>query len=133
MERFSLNTGLSVNQRQELSIQPRMLQAIEVLLGVIKRSKSATMHGLDEELRSGLSQSNNMDYLFEFVNPILEWCEAEDEKTCNDIMKKCEFEYETFPGEFIKAILKINNMVKKKVKKFFMIAFEARWVSAFLR
>lgn len=68
---------------------------------------------MDEELRSGLSQSNNMDYLFEFVNPILEWCEAEDEKTCKDIMKKCEFEYETFPGEFIKAILKINNMVNE--------------------
>jgi hypothetical protein len=28
-------------------------------------------------------------------------------------MKKCEFEYETFPGEFIKAILKINNMVNE--------------------
>jgi superfamily II RNA helicase len=67
----------------------------------------------DEELRCGLSQSNNLDYLFEFVNPILEWCEAEDEKTCKDIMKKCEFEYETFPGEFIKAILKINNMVNE--------------------
>jgi superfamily II RNA helicase len=68
---------------------------------------------MDEELRSGISQANNLDYLFEFVNPILEWCEAEDEKTCKDIMKKCEFEYETFPGEFIKAILKINNMVNE--------------------
>ena len=67
----------------------------------------------DEELRSGLSQSNNLEYLFEFVNPILNWCEAEDEKTCKDIMKTCEFEYETFPGEFIKAILKINNMVNE--------------------
>ena len=68
---------------------------------------------MDEELRSGISQANNLDYLFEFVNPILEWCEAEDEKTCKDIMKKCEFEFETFPGEFIKAILKINNMVNE--------------------
>ena len=67
----------------------------------------------DEELRCGLSQSNNLEYLFEFVNPILDWCEAEDEKTCKNIMKTCEFEYETFPGEFIKAILKINNMVNE--------------------
>jgi hypothetical protein len=28
-------------------------------------------------------------------------------------MKTCEYEYETFPGEFIKAILKINNMVNE--------------------
>ena len=68
---------------------------------------------MDEELRSGISQANNLDYLFEFVNPILEWCEAEDEKTCKDIMKKCEFEYETFPGEFIKSVLKIYNMVNE--------------------
>ena len=68
---------------------------------------------MEEELRSGISQSNNLDYLFEFVNPILNWCESDDEKTCKDIMKKCEFEYETFPGEFIKAILKINNMVNE--------------------
>ena len=68
---------------------------------------------MEEELRSGISQANNLDYLFEFVNPILNWCEAEDDKTCKDIMKKCEFEYETFPGEFIKAILKINNMVNE--------------------
>jgi superfamily II RNA helicase len=67
----------------------------------------------DEELRCGLSQSNNLEYLFEFVNSILDWCEAEDESTCKTIMKKCEFEYETFPGEFIKAILKINNMVNE--------------------
>jgi superfamily II RNA helicase len=68
---------------------------------------------MDEELRSGISQANNLDYLFEFVNPILNWCEAGDEKTCKDIMKNCEFEYETFSGEFIKAILKINNMVNE--------------------
>ena len=68
---------------------------------------------MEEELRSGISQANNLDYLFEFVNPILNWCEAEDDKTCKDIMKKCEYEYETFPGEFIKAILKINNMVNE--------------------
>tara|TARA_B110000967_G_scaffold4416_1_gene4416 strand:+ start:3793 stop:6339 length:2547 start_codon:yes stop_codon:yes gene_type:complete len=70
-------------------------------------------HYMDEELRDGLDKSNNLDYLFELVNPLLDWCEAEDEKTCKDIMKKCEFEYETFPGEFIKAILKINNMVNE--------------------
>lgn len=68
---------------------------------------------MDEELSSGISHSDNLNYLFEFVNPILDWCEAEDEKSCKDIIKKCEFEYETFPGEFVKAILKINNIVNE--------------------
>jgi superfamily II RNA helicase len=43
----------------------------------------------------------------------LNWCESEDEKTCKEIIQKCEYEYEVFPGEFIKAILKINNMVNE--------------------
>ena len=30
-----------------------------------------------------------------------------------EIIHKCEYEYEIFPGEFIKAILKINNMVNE--------------------
>jgi superfamily II RNA helicase len=68
---------------------------------------------MDEESRSGLNTSNNLDYLFEFVNPILNWCESDNEKTCKEIMRSCEYEYETFPGEFIKAILKINNMVNE--------------------
>jgi superfamily II RNA helicase len=68
---------------------------------------------MDEESRSGLNTSTNLDYLFEFVNPILNWCESDNEKTCKEIMRSCEYEYETFPGEFIKAILKINNMVNE--------------------
>ena len=68
---------------------------------------------MDEENKLKTNPSNNLDYLFELVNPIMKWCEAEDEKACKDIMKKCEYEHETFPGEFIKAILKINNMVNE--------------------
>jgi superfamily II RNA helicase len=68
---------------------------------------------MNEELRHGIETNDNLNCLFELVNPILNWCESEDEKTCKDIIQKCEYEYEIFPGEFIKAILKINNMVNE--------------------
>ena len=51
--------------------------------------------------------------MFEMVNPILEWCNSEDEQNCKSILNKCQQEYTVFPGEFIKAILKINNMVNE--------------------
>jgi len=38
---------------------------------------------------------------------------VENENTCKTIIQTCEYEYEIFPGEFIKAILKINNMVNE--------------------
>ena len=51
--------------------------------------------------------------MFELVNPILKWCESEDERTCKEIIQECECKYEIFTGEFIKAILKMNNMVNE--------------------
>jgi len=67
----------------------------------------------NEELRHGIETTDNLNCLFELVNPILNWCESEEEKTCKEIIQKCDYEYEIFPGEFIKAILKINNMVNE--------------------
>ena len=67
----------------------------------------------NEEIRHGIQTNANLSYLFELVNPILNWCESEDENTCKTIIQTCEYEYEIFPGEFIKAILKINNMVNE--------------------
>jgi hypothetical protein len=47
------------------------------------------------------------------VNPILNWCESTDELTCKEIIASCEYTYEIFAGEFIKSILKINNLVNE--------------------
>ena len=68
---------------------------------------------MNEEFRHGIETTDNLNCLFELVNPILNWCESDDEKTCKEIIQKCDYEYEIFPGEFIKAILKINNMVNE--------------------
>jgi len=78
-------------------------------------SSLETIYGnyMNEELRHGIETTDSLNCLFEIVNPILNWCESDDEKTCKEIIQKCEYEYEIFPGEFIKAILKINNMVNE--------------------
>lgn len=67
----------------------------------------------NEELRYNIETNDSVTYMFEMVNPILEWCNSEDEQTCKSILNKCQLEYNVFPGEFIKAILKINNMVNE--------------------
>jgi len=68
---------------------------------------------LNEELRYNIQPTDALNYIFELVNPILKWCESSDEKTCKEIIKECEYNYDIFTGEFIKAILKINNMVNE--------------------
>ena len=66
-----------------------------------------------EELRYNIETNDSSLYIFELVNPILNWCECENEQSCKEIIKKCEYDFDIFTGEFIKAILKINNMVNE--------------------
>jgi len=63
------------------------------------------------------SDVDNLNISFELVSYIHEWCISDDELTCKTILHKCESEFQIFTGEFIKTILKINNMVNE-IKKF---------------
>ena len=65
------------------------------------------------EQNRGISNSDQLSYTFELVNPILNWCESQDELACKAIIQSCEHEFEIFTGEFIKTILKINNIVNE--------------------
>jgi superfamily II RNA helicase len=68
---------------------------------------------MNEELKFKVETNNNTSYMFEMVNPILDWCKCEDDTSCKSILNECNITYNVFPGEFIKAILKINNMVNE--------------------
>ena len=68
---------------------------------------------ITEELRFDVKPTDSLGYIFELVLPILNWCESDDEQTCKAIIQKCEHDNQIFTGEFIKAILKINNIVNE--------------------
>jgi len=68
---------------------------------------------ITEEIRYNIKSTDSLDCIFELVNPILKWCECEDELACKRIIQECEYEYEIFTGEFIKAILKMNNIANE--------------------
>lgn len=66
-----------------------------------------------EEINNGLENTDTLNYTFELVNPILNWCESNNDYNCKEIISSCEYKHEIFAGEFIKSILKINNMVNE--------------------
>ena len=68
---------------------------------------------MTKELRYNIKSNDSLECTFELVNSVLKWCESEDELDCKRIIYECEHNYEIFTGEFIKAILKINNMVNE--------------------
>jgi len=53
---------------------------------------------------------------FDLIDYVIKWCECENESECKKILKQISLEKEIFLGEFIKAILKINNITSEMEK-----------------
>jgi superfamily II RNA helicase len=53
---------------------------------------------------------------FDLIDYIIKWCECENENDCKKIIQQISLEKEIFLGEFIKAILKINNITSEMEK-----------------
>jgi len=80
---------------------------------LLTKLKNTYEEYLTEENRYDIHSNDSLGFIFEFVNPILKWCESDNEQKCKEIIKECEYNYDVFTGEFIKAILKINNLVNE--------------------
>ena len=80
---------------------------------LLTKLKNTYEEYLTEENRYDIHSNDTLGFIFEFVNPILKWCESDNEQKCKEIIKECEYNYDVFTGEFIKAILKINNLVNE--------------------
>jgi superfamily II RNA helicase len=69
-----------------------------------------------------VEDENNMDtgvdynMHFDLINYIAEWCESENAEQCKCVLQKMEREKDIFLGEFVKALLKINNISSEMEK-----------------
>ena len=50
------------------------------------------------------------EYNFDLIDYVFQWCNCSNEHECKYIIDLMKCETEIFLGEFIKAILKINNI-----------------------
>jgi hypothetical protein len=53
---------------------------------------------------------------FDLMTYVMEWCDAENVNDCKLVLQKMEREKEIFLGEFVKALLKINNISSEMEK-----------------
>ena len=53
---------------------------------------------------------------FDLIQYAYDWCECEDINDCKLLLQKMSMEKEIFLGEFVKSILKINNIVNELEK-----------------
>lgn len=64
----------------------------------------------DMEVKKGVNTGTDYSMHFDIINYVKEWCECSDVESCKLLLQKMEREKQIFLGEFVKAILKINNI-----------------------
>ena len=70
----------------------------------------------DIEIEYQLNTGADYDIHYELIDYIIEWCDCENENKCINLIHRFKTEKNLFLGEFIKAIIKINNIVKELEK-----------------
>ena len=75
-------------------------------------TKVSTMYNLsqDNEAKYGINTGIDYDIHYDLLNYVEEWCDCEDVESCKFLLQKIGQEKEIFLGEFVKALLKINNI-----------------------
>lgn len=73
-------------------------------------------HYVNKELREKINTGENSDYNYDLMLPLRDWFFAENETQCKTIIQTLANEKDIFLGDFIKAILKINNITAEVEK-----------------
>jgi len=58
----------------------------------------------------GMDTGTDYNIHFDLMNYVIDWCKAENISECKNVLQRMAHEKEIFLGEFVKALLKINNI-----------------------
>jgi len=70
----------------------------------------------NNELTNKINTGTNYDMHFDLIQYAIRWCECNNDIDCKRLLHEMSLEKEIFLGEFVKAILKINNIVSEMEK-----------------
>ena len=104
---FSCFTNISIPEDMRLSIPD--CRDNDIRSGLKKYSDYLNKY-YDLECDNQLDTGSDYTLHYELIDYIEEWCDADDEIKCKNLIIKIKNEKEIFLGEFVKAILKINNI-----------------------
>lgn len=78
-----------------------------------KRLNSTMTKYYNIEVEYALNSGADFNLHFELIDFMIEWCNAADETKCHELIRDMKTTKDLFLGEFIKCILKINNIAKE--------------------
>jgi superfamily II RNA helicase len=66
---------------------------------------------MDLELQNNINTGFDYSMHYELINYTIKWCDCTNDNECKLLLQQMHSEKDIFLGEFVKAILKINNIV----------------------
>ena len=105
---FSCFTNISTTEEFKDSV-PRT--ADQQILGILKKVDEMYGYYINKELHE-LKIDSGMDYTihYDLLCYVDMWCAASNEQECKLVLQQLYAEKQIFLGEFVKALLKVNNM-----------------------
>jgi len=105
---FSCFTNINVkDDKKEINLNKIQDEQIKQ---IVQKTTELYRHFQDEEVMYNVNTGIDYSYHFDLLGYINEWCLCEDVNECKFILQRMDQEKEIFLGEFVKAILKINNI-----------------------
>lgn len=104
---LSCFTNITIDEKSKVFVYNGLNMNVKYLIDQLDE-KYNHYHDLENkfEVYTGLDFTLNYD----IIDEIYDWCNAADEDQCKEIIYKLQTNKNIFLGEFIKAILKINNI-----------------------
>lgn len=110
---LSCFTNISV-QEEKRNINPNTenIKVKNAILLIDKLYKDQEQYENKNMIETGFDYNIH----FDLIDYVIKWCECENETDCKEVLQQISFEKDIFLGEFIKAILKINNITSEMEK-----------------
>jgi len=104
---FSCFTNINVNDEYKSNF-PKLED--KVLQDLVLKINELFLIEKDKEVLNNINSGTDYNNHFDLLNYTDEWCKAESVEECKLVLDKISKEKEIFLGEFVKALLKINNI-----------------------
>lgn len=111
---LSMFTNIRLSDEDKV-VDPTVLNIPYSCMINIANIKTYINKYLDIEMFVCSSVPKNYEYHYDICELIFKWCNAENEEDTNKIFQELEY-WGIFLGDFVKAILKINNIVNELEK-----------------
>lgn len=113
IEVFSCFTNISVNDdRKEHNPNSKSSTATNL----IKQINNMYDDNFNKEIRNNLNTGIDYSMHYDLIKYVSKWCECENVEECKLVLQDLATEKDIFLGEFVKSLMKINNIANEMEK-----------------